>query len=45
MKIEKFEDKGLSHYSYAILSECESEIVLIDPARNIAPYLAFAEQP
>ncbi|HEK19534.1 MBL fold metallo-hydrolase [Mucilaginibacter sp.] len=44
MKIEQFEDKGLSHYSYAILSECENEVVLIDPSRDIAPYLAFAEQ-
>ena len=43
MKIEQFEDKGLSHYSYAILSECENEIVLIDPSRNIAAYLSFAK--
>lgn len=42
MKIEQFEDVQLSHYSYAILSECTAEIVLIDPARNIHPYLAFA---
>jgi hydroxyacylglutathione hydrolase len=44
MKTEQFEDKGLAHYSYAILSECESEIVLIDPARDIAPYLSYAEK-
>ncbi|MFD2146078.1 hypothetical protein [Mucilaginibacter antarcticus] len=44
MKIEQFEDKGLAHYSYAILSECESKIVLIDPARDIAPYLSYAEK-
>ncbi|RYE03615.1 MAG: MBL fold metallo-hydrolase, partial [Sphingobacteriaceae bacterium] len=43
MKIEQFEDVQLSHYSYAVLSECEAEIVLIDPARNINPYLAYAE--
>ena len=42
MKIEQFEDKGLSHYSYAILSDYTAEIILIDPARDIAPYLAFA---
>jgi hydroxyacylglutathione hydrolase len=42
MKIEQFEDKSLSHYSYAILSECENKIVLIDPSRNTAPYLAYA---
>ncbi|RYE05283.1 MAG: MBL fold metallo-hydrolase [Rickettsiaceae bacterium] len=44
MKIEQFEDKSLSHYSYAILSECENEVVLIDPARNISEYLDFARQ-
>ncbi|MGI4729361.1 MAG: MBL fold metallo-hydrolase [Janthinobacterium lividum] len=44
MKIEQFEDKSLSHYSYAILSECAAEIVLIDPSRNIAPYLDFAQK-
>jgi hydroxyacylglutathione hydrolase len=44
MKIEQFEDKDLSHYSYAVLSECENKVVLVDPSRNIEPYLAFAEQ-
>jgi hydroxyacylglutathione hydrolase len=43
MKIEQFEDKDLSHNSYAILSECENKVVLIDPSRNLQPYLAFAE--
>lgn len=40
MLIEQFEDKSLSHYAYAILDG--QEIVLIDPARNIKPYLEFA---
>ncbi|WP_439559226.1 MBL fold metallo-hydrolase [Dyadobacter sp.] len=44
MKIHQFEDQYLSHYSYAILSECESKIVLIDPARNPQPYYDFAAQ-
>ena len=44
MKIEQFEDKGLSHYSYAILSECDHQVVLVDPSRDIRPYLAFAEK-
>jgi len=44
MLIEQFEDKALSHYSYAILSESESKIILIDPSRDIKPYLAFAEK-
>ncbi|GAA4420511.1 rhodanese-like domain-containing protein [Nibrella viscosa] len=43
MKIEQFEDKGLAHYSYAILSECQQKIILIDPARDPKPYYAYAE--
>ena len=42
MKIEQFEDKALSHYSYAILSDCENKIVLIDPSRDTSPYVKFA---
>lgn len=44
MKIQQFEDKFLAHYSYAILSECESKIVLIDPGRNPEPYYDFAKE-
>ena len=44
MKIEQFEDKGLAHFSYAILSECAREIVLVDPARDPQPYYDFAQQ-
>jgi glyoxylase-like metal-dependent hydrolase (beta-lactamase superfamily II) len=43
MKIEQFEDKGLAHFSYAVLSECAREIVLIDPARNPQPYYDYAQ--
>ena len=43
MKIEQFEDQGLAHFSYAILSECAREIVLIDPARNPQPYYDYAK--
>ncbi|MFC5271345.1 rhodanese-like domain-containing protein [Adhaeribacter terreus] len=39
-KIHQFEDKGLAHYSYAILSE--GEIALVDPARDPQPYYEFA---
>ena len=42
MKIKQFEDKFLSHFSYAILSECESKVVLIDPARNPQQYYDYA---
>jgi hydroxyacylglutathione hydrolase len=44
MKIKQFEDKGLAHYAYAILSECEQEIILIDPARNPQPYYDYAAE-
>ena len=40
--IQQFEDKTLSHFAYAIISE--SLMVLIDPARNPQPYYEFAEQ-
>jgi len=43
MQIQQFEDKGLSHYSYAILSESDRRVVLIDPSRDISQYLAYAE--
>ncbi len=41
MEIKQFEDKNLSHYSYAILSN--GEIALIDPARDPKPYYEFAK--
>ena len=44
MKIEQFEDQGLSHFSYAILSKETREIVLVDPARDPQPYYDFAQQ-
>jgi len=44
MEIKQFEDKNLSHYAYAIRSEETKEIVLIDPARDIDPYLRYAAQ-
>lgn len=44
MEIKQFEDKNLSHFSYAIWSECANEVVLIDPARNTRPYLDFTEE-
>jgi glyoxylase-like metal-dependent hydrolase (beta-lactamase superfamily II)/rhodanese-related sulfurtransferase len=44
MQIKQFEDKNLSHYSYAILSDCEKKIILIDPARNPQQYLDYAKE-
>ena len=43
MKIEQFEDKGLAHFSYAILSESARKIVLVDPARNPRQYYDYAK--
>lgn len=42
MEIKQFEDKGLSHYSYALLSA--NEVALIDPGRDPVPYYEFAKQ-
>ncbi len=44
MQIKQFEDKNLSHYSYAVMSASEKKIVLIDPARNTQPYLEYAKK-
>ena len=44
MQIKQFEDKNLAHYSYAIMSECEKKIVLIDPARNPQQYIDYAKE-
>ncbi|MEJ7672863.1 MAG: MBL fold metallo-hydrolase [Chitinophagaceae bacterium] len=44
MQIKQFEDKNLSHYSYAILSDCEKKIILIDPSRNPQQYLEYAKE-
>ncbi|WP_299762675.1 rhodanese-like domain-containing protein [uncultured Pontibacter sp.] len=44
MKIKQFEDKGLAHYAYAILSESAKEVILIDPARDPQPYYSYAKE-
>jgi hydroxyacylglutathione hydrolase len=40
--IEQFEDKGLAHFSYAVMAG--GKIVIIDPQRNPRPYYDFAEK-
>lgn len=40
MEIKQFEDKSLSHFSYAII--CNGEIILIDPARDTQQYHEYA---
>lgn len=44
MQIKQFEDKNLSHFSYAVISDCEKKMMLIDPARNVHPYLEYAKE-
>ncbi|GAB3832463.1 hypothetical protein GCM10028895_50180 [Pontibacter rugosus] len=44
MKIKQFEDKGLAHYAYAILSENAKEVILIDPARDPQPYYDYTAE-
>ena len=43
MKVKQFEDKGLAHFSYAVLSEEKKEVILVDPARNPQPYYDYAK--
>lgn len=40
--IEQFEDKGLAHYSYAIVSG--GKMALVDPARDPQPYYDYAQR-
>lgn len=44
MHVKQFEDKNLSHYSYAIVSDCEKKMVVIDPARNAQQVLDYAAE-
>ena len=44
MHIKQFEDKNLSHYSYAIVSGSAKKIILIDPSRNPQQYLKYAKE-
>ncbi len=40
--IEQFEDKGLAHFSYAVMAD--KKIIIIDPKRNPQPYYDFAKK-
>jgi hydroxyacylglutathione hydrolase len=42
MLLERFEDKGLSHYSYAVGCEGAGEIAIVDPRRDVDIYHEFA---
>lgn len=42
MNIKQFEDKGLSHFSYAVVAD--KKVLLVDPARNPQPYYDYAKE-
>lgn len=44
MQIKQWEDTNLAQFSYAILSDCEKKVVLIDPSRNPQQYLDYAKE-
>ncbi|HEV8631631.1 MAG TPA: rhodanese-like domain-containing protein [Thermoanaerobaculia bacterium] len=44
MLLERFEDPGLSQYSYAVGCEGARQVAIIDPRRDVDVYLDFARQ-
>ena len=42
MLFERFEDEGLSQYSYAVICERAASMAVIDPRRDVDVYLEFA---
>lgn len=44
MFIERFEDKGLSQYSYAVGCEGAGQMAIVDPRRDADVYLDYAAQ-
>jgi len=44
MLLERFEEKGLAHYSYAVGCEEKGQVAIIDPRRDVEVYLEYAEK-
>jgi len=44
MIIHQFENSNLAQFSYAILEESLKQVILIDPARSLDPYLNWANE-
>jgi hydroxyacylglutathione hydrolase len=44
MLFQRFEDNGLSHYSYILACPGAGEAVVVDPRRDFDEYLEFAER-
>jgi len=42
MFVERIEDKGLSHYSYAVGCDGVGQMAIVDPRRDVDVYLEFA---
>lgn len=43
MLFERFEVKGLAHYSYAVGCPEAGKLAIVDPKRDVDSYLDFAE--
>ena len=44
MLLRYFYDEKLAHASYVVGCQAKGEMVIVDPMRNIEPYLALAEK-
>jgi hydroxyacylglutathione hydrolase len=44
MIFERFEDKGLAQYSYAVGCEASRQVAIVDPRRDVDIYLRFATE-
>lgn len=44
MLFERFEDSDLSHYSYAVGCPGAGAIAIVDPRRDVEPYLEYARE-
>ncbi|MFP4623583.1 MAG: MBL fold metallo-hydrolase, partial [Gemmatimonadota bacterium] len=42
MVFHRFVDDGLAQFSYFVGSETAGEVVVVDPRRDVEPYLAYA---
>lgn len=43
MLFQRFEDEDLAHYSYAVGCPGAGEVAIVDPRRDVDPYLGWAE--
>ncbi|NIR44367.1 MAG: MBL fold metallo-hydrolase [Gemmatimonadetes bacterium] len=43
MLFERFEDRGLAHYSYAVGCKAAGQLAIVDPRRDVDEYVRYAE--